>query len=67
MRFGNRFISFLFKLFFSLFSGIWLYVLAVMVIYGWREGDPEPGAVILVAGAFCGGWAGGCTTMSWCC
>ena len=54
MKFGNRFISFLFRLVFSLFSGVWLFILAVMMIYGWREGDLELGAIVLVAGAFCG-------------
>lgn len=54
MKFGNRFISFLFKLFFSLFSGVWLFILAVMMIYGWREGSVGFGAIALVAGAFCG-------------
>lgn len=54
MKFGNKFISFMFKLFFSLFSGIWLFVLAVMMVYGWREGEMEFGVIALVAGAFCG-------------
>lgn len=54
MKFGNRFVSFLLKLVFSLFSGVWLFMLAVMMIYGWREGDLALGAIVLVAGAFCG-------------
>lgn len=53
MKFGNRFISFMFKLFFSLFGGVWLFILAVMMRYGWREGTVGFGTVALVAGAFC--------------
>lgn len=54
IKFGNRFISFMFKLFFSLFSGVWLLILAVMMLYGWKQGDLEFGVIALVAGAFCG-------------
>lgn len=54
MKFGNRFIAFLFRLFFSLFSGVWLLILAVMMIYGWREGTVGFGTIALVAGVFCG-------------
>ena len=53
MRFGNRLVSFLFKLICTMFSTVWLIVLVVMILQSRMEEDPEPVLIALVAVMFC--------------
>lgn len=53
MRFGNKFISVLFRLFFGLFSCLWLFAMVVITVYGLGSGTLESWTAAVLAAAFC--------------